>query len=54
MILGFIGFGEVGFELARGLKQEGLTEIIAFDPCPTIPALGRSCWNVPGKPALHW
>ena len=32
MILGFIGFGEVGFELARGLKQEGLTEIIAFDP----------------------
>ena len=32
MRLGFIGFGEVGFELARGLKQEGLPEIIAFDP----------------------
>ena len=32
MILGFIGFGEVGFELAHGLKQEGLTEIVAFDP----------------------
>ena len=31
MRLGFIGFGEVGFELARGLTQEGLTEIIAFD-----------------------
>lgn len=32
MRLGFIGFGEVGFELARGLKQEGLKNIIAFDP----------------------
>ena len=32
MRLGFIGFGEVGFELARGLKQEGWAEIIAFDP----------------------
>ena len=32
MNLGFIGFGEVGFELARGLKQEGLSGIVAFDP----------------------
>lgn len=32
MRLGFIGFGEVGFELSRGLKQEGLSEIFAFDP----------------------
>jgi 3-hydroxyisobutyrate dehydrogenase-like beta-hydroxyacid dehydrogenase len=30
--LGFIGFGEVGFELARGLKQAGLSDIFAFDP----------------------
>lgn len=33
MKLGFIGFGEVGFELARGLKQEGVAAIVAFDPC---------------------
>lgn len=32
MNLGFIGFGEVGFELARGLKQEGLSGVVAFDP----------------------
>ncbi len=32
MKLGFIGFGEVGFELSRGLKLEGLAEITAFDP----------------------
>ena len=32
MKLGFIGFGEVGFELARGLKQAGLSDIFAFDP----------------------
>jgi 3-hydroxyisobutyrate dehydrogenase-like beta-hydroxyacid dehydrogenase len=32
MKLGFIGFGEVGFELARGLNKEGVSEIVAFDP----------------------
>lgn len=32
MKLGFIGFGEVGFEISRGLKAEGLSGIVAFDP----------------------
>ncbi len=32
MKLGFIGFGEVGYEIASGLVKEGLTEIYAFDP----------------------
>lgn len=32
MKLGFIGFGEVGYEIAGGLVKEGLTEIYAFDP----------------------
>lgn len=32
MKLGFIGFGEVGYELAKGVKKEGLAEIFAFDP----------------------
>ena len=40
MILGFIGFGEVGFELAHGLKQEGLTKIVAFDPLSEDPKYG--------------
>jgi 3-hydroxyisobutyrate dehydrogenase-like beta-hydroxyacid dehydrogenase len=30
--LGLIGFGEVGFNLAKGLHAEGLTDIAAFDP----------------------
>jgi len=40
MKLGFIGFGEVGFELARGLKQEGVAEIVAFDPMYEDPKYG--------------
>lgn len=32
MKLGFIGFGEVGYEIAGGLVKEGLMEIYAFDP----------------------
>lgn len=31
MRLGFIGFGEVGYEIGSGLVKEGLTEIYAFD-----------------------
>jgi 3-hydroxyisobutyrate dehydrogenase-like beta-hydroxyacid dehydrogenase len=31
MKLGFIGFGEVGYEIANGLTKEGLSEIYAFD-----------------------
>lgn len=31
MKLGFIGFGEVGFEQSVGFKQEGIQEIMAFD-----------------------
>lgn len=32
MILGFIGFGEAGFELSKGLKGAGLKDIVVFDP----------------------
>lgn len=32
MKLGFIGFGEVGYEIGSGLIKEGLKEIYAFDP----------------------
>jgi 3-hydroxyisobutyrate dehydrogenase-like beta-hydroxyacid dehydrogenase len=31
--LGFIGFGEAAFNIAKGLKQEGLAEIVAYDKC---------------------
>ena len=31
MKLGFIGFGEVGFEMAKGYGKEGLEGILAFD-----------------------
>ncbi len=31
MRLGFIGFGEAAFEMSRGLKEQGLEEIRAFD-----------------------
>jgi 3-hydroxyisobutyrate dehydrogenase-like beta-hydroxyacid dehydrogenase len=32
MHLGFIGFGEAAFELASGLKQQGLDRMTAYDP----------------------
>jgi len=32
MQLGFIGFGEAAFEMATGLKQQGLEKIAAYDP----------------------
>ena len=31
MKLGFIGFGEVGYEISKGLTDEGLKEIYAYD-----------------------
>lgn len=31
MNIGFIGFGEAGYELAAGLKREGLKELMAYD-----------------------
>jgi 3-hydroxyisobutyrate dehydrogenase-like beta-hydroxyacid dehydrogenase len=32
MNLGFIGFGEVGYEISCGVIKEGLSEVYAFDP----------------------
>ncbi|MDD2397359.1 MAG: DUF1932 domain-containing protein [Bacteroidales bacterium] len=31
MQIGFIGYGEAAFEMSKGLKEEGLKEILAFD-----------------------
>ncbi|MDF2803472.1 MAG: 3-hydroxyisobutyrate dehydrogenase [Anaerocolumna sp.] len=31
MRIGFIGYGEAAFEMSKGLKNEGLKEILAFD-----------------------
>ena len=32
MKLGFVGFGEVAYELSRGFKSEGIDGIVAYDP----------------------
>lgn len=32
MNLGFIGFGEVAYEMSRGFRSEGLHGIVAYDP----------------------
>jgi 3-hydroxyisobutyrate dehydrogenase-like beta-hydroxyacid dehydrogenase len=39
--LGVIGFGEAGFELSRGLKGEGLEDILAFDALQDDPVYGK-------------
>ncbi len=41
MILGFIGFGEAGFELSKGLKGAGLKDIVIFDPMHGDPVYGK-------------
>ncbi len=41
MKLGFIGFGEVGYEISKGLKKEGCSGIIAFDPMANDPGYGK-------------
>jgi len=40
MKLGFIGFGEVGFEMASGLRGEGLEGILAYDVMCDHPQFG--------------
>jgi len=51
--VGFVGFGEAGSNIAKGLKSAGLTRIFAFDIDPdrvrhnaqeiTVPLLGSNC-----------
>lgn len=40
MRLGFVGFGEVGFEMAKGFKVEGLEGILAYDVMQGHPVYG--------------
>ncbi|MGM7721655.1 prephenate dehydrogenase/arogenate dehydrogenase family protein [Metabacillus sp. Hm71] len=45
MHLGFIGFGEAAFELASGLKQQGLEKMTAYDPLWNMPAYSELILN---------
>lgn len=40
MKLGFIGFGEVAYEISKGLETEGLQGIVAYDPMKDDPKYG--------------
>ena len=33
--VGFIGFGEAGFEIAKGLRSEGVTRMVLYDSART-------------------
>lgn len=39
--LGFIGFGEAAFWMARGLRREGITRIVAYDLHTSTPGRGE-------------
>lgn len=41
LTIGFVGFGEAGFHIAKGLKSAGLTAISAFDINRDTPELGE-------------
>ena len=41
MKLGFIGFGEVGYEMAQGFGGAGLTAILAYDVLQDHPVYGN-------------
>lgn len=36
MVIGFIGFGEVGYEISKGLVLEGCKDVYAFDPLQDV------------------
>lgn len=39
--IGFIGFGEAGFNIARGLRHEGIARLFAYDINSSTPRLGE-------------
>jgi len=41
MKIGFIGFGEAGYTIARGLGESGVTDICAYDVNTHTPGLGE-------------
>ena len=41
MKIGFIGFGEAGFHIARGLRGAGLSFVCAYDINARAPGLGE-------------
>src|SRR5262245_30261613 len=41
LTIGFIGFGEAGFNIARGLRSEGITRLYAYDINAQAPRLGE-------------
>ncbi len=41
LTIGFVGFGEAGFHIAKGFKAEGLQRIAAFDIHRDTPRLGE-------------
>ncbi len=45
MRLGFIGFGELAHEMAKGFKGEGLRDTVAFDPAIDAPEYGALMWQ---------
>lgn len=41
LTIGFIGFGEAGFNIAKGLRGAGLTQLFAFDVNTHTPVIGE-------------
>ena len=39
--LGFIGFGEAAFWISRGLRGEGITDVVAYDLHTSTPGRGE-------------
>ena len=47
--VGFVGFGEAGFHIARGLRGAGLTQISAYDINTRTPGLGEKIQRRAGE-----
>src|SRR5262245_23520002 len=43
--IGFIGFGEAGFNIAQGLRGAGITRLFAYDINTRTPGLGEKISN---------
>ncbi|QQK81719.1 NAD(P)-dependent oxidoreductase [Salicibibacter cibi] len=53
MKVGFIGFGEAGFELASGLDSESIDNLVAYDAFCDDPKFGAKVKNRADKANVH-
>ena len=53
LAVGFVGFGEAAFHIARGLRQPGIASITAYDINTHTPGLGEKIRQRAAEAGVH-